>query len=51
MVTPPCLLIVLIALRTLDIPQVKEYLKALLGDFFTAQNKLREEIVPLRTED
>ena len=36
---------------TKDIPQVKEYLKALLGDFFTAQNKLREEIVPLRTEN
>ena len=36
---------------TKDIPQVKEYLKALLGDFFTAQNKLREEIVPLRIEN
>lgn len=34
-----------------DLPHVKEYLKALLGDFFTAQNKLREEIVPLRTEN
>ena len=36
---------------TKDIPQVKEYLKALLGDFFTAQNKLREEIVPQNTEN
>ena len=35
---------------TKDIPQVKEYLKALLGDFFFSYNKLREEIVPLRTE-
>ena len=34
-----------------DLPHVKEYLRALLGDFFTAQNKLREEIVPLRTEN
>ena len=34
-----------------DLPHVKEYLRALLDDFFTAQNKLREEIVPLRTEN
>lgn len=34
-----------------ELPHVKEYLRALLGDFFTAQNKLREEIVPLRTEN
>ena len=34
-----------------DLPHVKEYLRALLGDFFTAQNKLREETAPLRTEN
>lgn len=34
-----------------DLPHVKEYLRALLDDFFAVQNKLREEIVPLRTEN
>lgn len=34
-----------------DLPHVKEYLRALLDDFFAVQKWLREEIVPLRTEN
>ena len=36
---------------TKEIPHVKEYLRALLNDFFTVHNRLREEIVPQNTEN
>ena len=36
---------------TKEIPHVKEYLMALLNDFFTVHNRLREEIVPQNTEN
>ena len=36
---------------TKKIPHVKEYLRALLNDFFTVHNRLREEIVPQNTEN
>ena len=36
---------------TKEIPHVKEYLRALLNDFFTVHNRLHEEIVPQNTEN
>ena len=36
---------------TKEIPHVKEYLRALLNNFFTVHNRLREEIVPQNTEN
>ena len=36
---------------TKEIPHVKEYLRALLNDFFTVHNRLREEIIPQNTEN
>ena len=36
---------------TKEIPHVKEYLRALLNDFFTVHNRLREEIVSQNTEN
>lgn len=36
---------------TKEIPHVKEYLRALLNDFFTVHNRLREEIVPQNSEN
>ena len=36
---------------TKEIPHVKEYLMALLNDFFTVHNRLREEIVPQNKEN
>ncbi len=36
---------------TKEIPYVKEYLRALLNDFFTVHNRLREEIVSQNTEN
>ena len=36
---------------TKEIPHVKEYLMALLNDFFTVHNRLREEIVSQNTEN
>ena len=36
---------------TKEIPHVKEYLRALLNDFFTVHSRLREEIVPQNREN
>ena len=36
---------------TKEIPHVKEYLRALLNDYFTVHHRLREEIIPQNTEN